>query len=216
MKKYIVLGTTILTGVLLLASLATFFLPLMRAEMKPVFDKRWSAWQVVEPLPKAFTKKGSGTSTGTSTTQGTVTRDVDYMDVLQKILPKNETTKEPSKLSPVFINGVLVPVALIVAYLGTLLACLLFFWSRKWFYPFLLALNFSAALYAIFGVTALGVAAKRAFEKAVDAQTSQWFGIVTKYFVSEVVIAPDVALYVMCWTTISALAVLLIRNQLAK
>lgn len=185
--------TAILSAMLIAGGIWTFFLPLVKVNVPPIVSEQWSAWDMTKPLPKLFTKRES---------KWDMTKlDFDYLDVLIKILPKNQAG-EGTKLSSAFWLGVSLPIALVLTYLALIFAALslLLMGGQGLMTVALAALG--TAIYSIFGVYYLGQVATQAFQNTVNARAQGFLGEVTKHFVQKITMESDMSLYVLCTCTL--------------
>ena len=101
--------TTIALYGLLIAALGTYFLPILSVSL-PVFGRKsWSVQNLVKAVPKNMfqqQKEEKGKP---------LTPEYDFFDLVREISPRDPQTKTAVKVSPEFIAGALVPVALALA-----------------------------------------------------------------------------------------------------
>ena len=173
----------------LIAALGTYALPLLRVKLPPVGEKAWSIMDVTKMLPKMTQSKPSEDKNVFG-----VKTDFDFMDLLEKVAPKN-SANQPSKVSPVFILGVLVPVSLVLTYVFMVLGLLLAPWAAAlgWVTGF----SVLTSLYALGGTFYLGKSASQVFHESVSKAAEGIFGGIAKNFVPEITIQPDTALYAL-------------------
>ena len=111
------------------------------------------------------------------------------------VTPRDARTGQSEEMSAAFIAGILVPVALTLAYLFLFIGFLLTFLNRGTLLSGITAAGLLSAVYSLLGTHFLGISAQRAFEKAADQAGQGIFGLITRQFVQQVTIAPGAALY---------------------
>lgn len=203
---------TILIYVSLIAGAGTYFLPVIRVNFPPFGEKSWSVQDVVGPVVQRMTfsqNQGGGKS-------ASVNLDRDFFKVVSDVSPKNPGTSAPQKISPTYILGALVPVALLASYLFLIAG--LFLAVLKPAFPFAVssALAAGTAIYALLGTFYLGSAAERAFSNAVSKAGEGVLGVITKNFVVQLTVQPSVGLFLLAiLMSLSFVAALYRSNQRA-
>ena len=194
----------------LLAVLGTVVLPLQSVTLPAIGKKSWSVQDIVKSLSKGVFKGPAGEEKRGAK----LDIDFDFMDFVKEISPKKEATGAPAKVSPEFIFGALIPVALVLAYLFTVLSLLVA--SVKNGSALIGAALISAisAVYVLVGTYYLSSAARKAFSDSVAKVADSPFGVIAKNFVQEVSIQPETGLYALVGLTVFVLlAALYRRNQ---
>lgn len=182
-------STNLIIYMLLIAAIGTYALPMLSIQLPPLGEKTLSVKDVIQSIPKA----GGG---GEEKKKGDLKVSRDFLDVLMKLLPKDAETKKPVKLSLTFIVGILVPIALVVAY-GTLFLSLLIVPFKKIFLSILSGAAVLSAAYAVVGTFYLGLVAEAAYANAVDKVSGKTLGGLVKNFIPEITIVPDYGLYAL-------------------
>lgn len=184
--------STIAIYVFLIGALGTYFLPIVSVTLPAFGNKGWSVRDVVTsiPIPKVGLK-------ATSQTEEKLTLDYDFIDLVKEVSPKNPETKATVKVSPEFIAGALVPVALALAYVLVLLCCFLAPLKKGAIFPSVSLLATACAAYALLGTYYLSQAAQRAFASSIARVEDSPFGIIAKNFVQQVTIQPETGLYAL-------------------
>lgn len=187
---------TVAIYLLLIAALATYFLPLQSVTLPAIGKQSWSVQDIVKSLPKGAGKGQAGKA------QSGRSFDVnfDFMDFVKEITPKQQGTGGPSKVSPEFIFGALIPVALVLAYLFVILSLLLALLKGSALIATSLASVICSA-YVLVGTYYLSAAAQKAFSSSVAKVADSPFGIIAKNFVQEVSIQPETGLFVLVGVT---------------
>lgn len=180
--------STFFVYLLLIAALGTFFLPTVRVRMPPLGERSWSIRDLTKSLPKLLTPKEEKESR--------VKLDYDFIDLVMKVLPPDEKAIGPYQVSPTFLLGILVPFALIMAYLFLALGVLLVSLRKGLlFLPSSLALLSSG--YALGGTYCLGITAQRTFTAMAAKAGEGIFGIFTRNLVQQITIQPDTGLFAL-------------------
>lgn len=200
---------TVAIYLLLIAALATYFLPLQSVTLPAIGKQSWSVQDIVKSLPKGAGKGQAGKA------QSGRSFDVnfDFMDFVKEITPKQQGTGGPSKVSPEFIFGALIPVALLLAYLFVILSLLLALVKQG---STLIATSLAATIssaYVLVGTYYLSAAAQKAFSSSVAKVADSPFGAIAKNFVQEVSIQPETGLFVLVGVTALALVTGLYRRN---
>jgi len=182
----------------------TYTLPVIKVGLPPLGAKEISAWSLtkpaIKPLQGAFKGKGDKKKKSGSDS------DFNFMELLEKVLPKSEKTGKAQKVSITFIAGILVPVAIILAYALLVVYLLL---SLLGGFRLLKPISFAAlgaSLYGLVGTYFLSAAGQRSFQQALDQKAGGLFGAISKNFVPKISIEPGVALYLLCGLTFCIVA----------
>ncbi|MBI4358321.1 MAG: hypothetical protein HY584_03395 [Candidatus Omnitrophica bacterium] len=180
--------------VFLIAALGTYFLPIVGVTLPAFGKKTWSVRDVVSAVPKgAAEKEEKGKK---------LTPDYDFLDIVKEISPKEPETKATSKISPEFILGALVPVALALAYVLSVLGLFVAFLRKGAVFFSVSALSAVCSVYALLGVFYLGQAAQRAFSDSLAKVEDSPFSMIAKNFVQQVTIQPENGLYALVLLTV--------------
>ncbi len=187
-----------LTYLFLGISMATYFVPVIKVGIPPLGGASWSVHDVVKMVPKGMSNKSEKSSF-----------DFNFMDVLKKILPKSNH----QKLSPTFIIGILVPAALIAAYVLTFFNFFLAQVKKRNALFVSTALSAVLSIYALLGTYYLGLQARAAFEHAINKASQGIFGVIAKNFVPQNVIQPDSGLYLLVIFTLLSFIATIYRKH---
>ncbi len=184
---------TILIYISLIAGAGTYFLPVIRVNLPPLGEKSWSVQDVVGPVVQRITLSQNKGEAKTAS----IKLDHDFFKVVSDVSPKNPQTSAPRKISPTYILGALVPVALLASYLFLIVG--LFLAALKTAFPFVVSSAIAAgtAIYALLGTFYLGSAAERAFSNAVSRASEGVLGVITKNFVVQLTVQPSVGLFLL-------------------
>lgn len=201
--------STVLIYLLLLGTLATYVLPLQSVTLPAIGKKSWSVQDVIKTIPQSASTKSQKEKTGGLDLK----IDFDFMDFVKEIAPKGEN-KEQVKISPEFIFGALMPIALVLSYVFVILS-LLVAASKKG--AGLIGFTLGAAISAVYvlvGTFYLSQAAQRAFQSSMAKIEGSPFAAITKNFVQEVSIQPEYGLYTLvALTALTAAVGFYRRNQ---
>lgn len=203
-KQQTLKTTTVTIYILLFLGLGTYFMPLLQVKLAPLGTKSWSLQQILEPLPQKIFGGGKKKSFKV---------DYDFTDLLEKVLPRDKKSNELTRLSPTFILGALIPVALIVTYLSLIGGLFLAAFGRGSPLVYTSLIGLIGAAYSMFGVYYLGQAAVKGFDAAVERAGEGVLGFVTRNFVQEAAIQPDAGLFVLLVATLAIFAVGIYRNN---
>ena len=174
--------TTVAIYIFLTAALGTYFLPVISVNL-PVFGmKSLSVRDVVQVLPKGI-KGGEKREPMTSR--------YDFMDMVKEVSAKKGATKSKIGISPTFIAGALVPVALALAYLLSLLGLFLAPLRKGRALVLDSILAALCASYVYFGIFVLNNAAQRAFQESLAKVAESPFSVIAKNLVQKVTIQPE-------------------------
>lgn len=196
--------TTIAIYVLLLAVLSTYFLPIVGVNLPAFGKKTLSVRDIVKVLPKSVSQR--------SEAHQPLTVQFDFLDLVKEVAPRNPDTKVIVKLSPEFISGALVPVALALTYLLALLSFFIAPLRKDQAFLFTSVLSLVCALYAFLGTSLLGQAARRAFADSLAKVEEAPFAMIAKKFVQEVTIQPEKGFLLLVLFTVLVLGVGLYRR----
>ena len=193
---------TVAIYIFLVAALGTYFLPVVSVDL-PVFGtKSWSVRDVVQTLPKSFApKSGKGG-------ERELSPNYDFLDMVKEVSSKRQAAKGGSgarggmSISPTFILGALVPVALALAYLLTLLGLFLAPLKRGSAFIANSLLTAIFACYAYGGVFILNASAQRAFQESLAKVEDSPFSLIAKNLVQKVTIQPANGLIVLILLTL--------------
>ncbi len=187
----------------LFAALGTYFLPLQSIKLPALGKKSWSVQDIVKTLPKGAPKGKAGEEKK----MGKFNTDFDFMDFVKEITPKKQATGAPVKISPEFIFGALVPVALILAYFFVVLSLFLTPIRKGSALIGSSLLSVLCSAYVLVGTYYLSSAAQRAFSSSLAKVEESPFGIIAKNFVQQVSIQPETGLYALVGLTVLVLVV---------
>ncbi len=139
----------------------------------------------------------------------------DFMDLVKEISPRNPDTKAVVTVSPEFVLGAMVPVALVLVYGLTLVG--LFIAPIRNASALLLTSSLSVlfAGYVLAGTYFIGQSAQRTFSDSVSKLSDTPFAAITQKFVQQVSVQPDYGLYALLLLTILTLVLGLYRNTQA-
>ena len=197
---------TILTYLLLLASLGTYFIPVVSVHLPALGTKSWSVRDIVKTIPKGTlgAKK--------ETKKSEFTLRYDFSDFVTEVTPRTKEGKT-SKMAPELVIGALIPISLALAYLLVLLNFFLAPLARKSALSVGSLLTVVCSGYTVFGVYYLNLAAQRAFASSLAKVEQSPFAIITKNLVQQAQIQPDIGLYALA---VLAFLVFLISLYQAK
>ena len=181
-----------LITICLVVAAYTYWLPIIRVVVSPLGSKAWSVRDIVKVIPKGVFQPAKKPS---------FKIDFDFVDLVMKILPKNSQTQAPKKLSLTFIYCMLVPVALVIAYLGVFLQFVMIFFSKGQVLQKTAGVTIVASLYALIGTYYLGVQAQIAFTNAVERASQGTFGFVAKYLVQQTAVCAGAGAYTLLVAT---------------
>ena len=187
--------------VFLMGALGTYFLPIVSVTLPALGKKSWSVRDIVQSIPMP---KGAAQKEGQ---KGKLTPDYDFFDIVKEISPKNPETKATAKVSPEFIAGALVPVALAFAYLLALLGLFVAPLKKGGAFSSVSVAATACSAYALLGTYYLSQAAQRAFSSSVAKVEDSPFGMIAKNFVQQVTIQPETGLYALVVLTALVLVV---------
>ena len=193
----------VVTYVFLIGALGTYFLPVMSVQLPVLGKKSWSVNDIVSVIPKSLPKGGGEQAEKTEK----LSIDYDFRDLLKEISPKGEPGKGGAKLSPQIILGALVPAALALAYVLTLISLLLAVLKKCSTFFTASALTAGCAVYALLGTYLLAQEAQKAFSDSVAKVESSPFGAIAKSFVQQVSIQPETGLYALSALTVLVLLI---------
>ena len=192
---------TILLYLLMAAGLGTLFAPVLKVRISPLPERRWSVMDIVRTIPKGISAKNEKSSF-------TMNIDFDYMDAVTRILPK-----KAGKRTGTFLQALLVPVALLATYLLLLMSIFLTGFRKMRSVGALLLVAIGTSAYALIGTHQLGLAAQRAFARAVGKAAQGFWGAFAKTFVQESTFQPDWGLYVLFAICVLAFATQFILHK---
>ncbi|MBI1977513.1 MAG: hypothetical protein HYS55_02040 [Candidatus Omnitrophica bacterium] len=199
--------TTIAIYVFLVGTLVTYALPIMSVTLPALGKKSWSVRDIVSVIPKSLPsgkeEKGAGK----------LSTDYDFTDLLKEILPKDPQTKAPAKVSVELIAGLLVPVALALAYLVTILNLLVAVLKKGSVFIVSSAAAAICACYTLVGTFYLAQVAERAFSSSIAKVEDSPFGSLLKNVVQQVTIQPETGLFVLSLLTIVVFGIGLYRKS---
>ncbi|GEM_PF-5720520 len=186
-------SATVVIYLFLAAALGTYFLPLQSVTLPAVGKKSWSVKDVVKTLPKSAPKKGQAQeeSRGKS-----FKVNFDFMDFVKEITPKNQANAAV-KVSPEFIFGALIPVALVGAYLFLVISLFLAPIKKGSALIGSSLIAAGCAVYVLLGTYYLSAAAQKAFSSSLAKVSDSPFGAIAKNFVQQVSIQPETGLYAL-------------------
>lgn len=202
--------TTIVIYLLLMAALGTYFLPLQSVMLPAVGKQSWSVRDIVKTIPKSIPARGQEEKAASG-----FKTDFDFMDFVKEISPKNQQTGTASKLSPEFLFGALMPVALVLAYLFVILSLFLAPIKRGSALIGAALISVISSAYVLVGTFYLSSSAQKAFSSSVAKVEDSPFGAIAKRFVQEVSIQPENGLYALVGLTALVLVVGFYRRNQA-
>lgn len=198
----------LVTYVLMIGALATYAMPVWRVEMRPLGGKSWSVHDLIKAIPKPVMKKSTeSTSARTSSQKG-----FDFNDVLKK-LSKPTPSGEHQKLSSTFVIGILIPIFLALTYLLVLLG--LFTAPVKSGKPFgmIAGLSVLTSAYVLAATYYLSALAESSFAQGLQQAGQGIFAMLGSQMVPQLVIRPDVGLFVLFGLTVLIFVVNLTRKK---
>ena len=200
-------AATVGVYIFLLAVLSTYWMPVMSVNLPAFGKKSWSVQDIVRALPKAAPGQKEEKSSKLSP-------KYDFFDLLKEISPKGADTKTAVKISPGFILGALVPVALALTYLLAILGLVLAFLKKA--SPFITTSVVSAAcaVYTLLGTYYLSQMAQGAFSSSLAKIEGSPFAAITKNFVKEVTIQPETGLFALVVFTVLVMVIALYRTKI--
>lgn len=199
--------TTAVIYIFLIAILGTYALPVISVQLPALGKKSWSVRDVVSVLPKGMPAKKEE--------KEGFTKKYDFIDLLKEISPKNPDTKATVTFSPQFIAGILVPVALALAYLLTILNLFLAPLKKGNVFTFSSALAAISAVYALVGTFYLAQVAQRAYSSSIAKVEDSPFGSIVKNVMQQVTIQPERGLLALSLLAVVVLGVGLYRKKTA-
>lgn len=200
--------TSVIIYLLLIAAIGTYFLPLQSITLPAIGKKSWSVQDIVKSFPKGAVKT-EGKETGKK-----FDADFDFMDFVKEITPKKQTTGTPAKISPEFLLGSLIPVALVLAYLFVVIGFLVASVKNGSALIASALLSVICSTYVLLGTYYLSSAAQKAFSSSLAQVEASPFGAIAKNFVQEITINPETGLYALVASTVLVLiAAFYRRNQ---
>lgn len=205
---------TVVIYLSLLAVLGTYVLPLQSITLPAIGKKAWSVQDIVKtlPIPKGG---GKGGPAGEEKQGAKLDIDFDFMDFVKEISPKKEGTGAPAKVSPEFIFGALIPIALVLAYLFAILSLLVASLKNRSALVSTAFISAVSAAYVLVGTFYLSASARKAFSASMAKVEDSPFGAIAKNFVQEVSIQPETGLYALVGLTVLVLLVALYRRNQA-
>lgn len=178
---------------------ATYVLPIMQVYSPSLGRLEWSVSDIVKGLPQPQWESQRSRKS---------VIEIDFMELLNVITPRDARTGQAKKMSPAFIAGILVPPALCLAYLLLFIGFLLTLASRSALLTIITAAGLVSSIYALLGTHFLGISAQRAFEEAADQAGQGILGLITRQFVQQITIDAGAALYGL----VAAFSLVLIVN----
>jgi hypothetical protein len=199
--------TTVLIYVSLFAVLTTYLMPIVGVSLPAFGKKAFGVRDLVRVIPKGVSKKEQRSEK--------LTINYDFMDLVKEISPRDPNTKVVTKVSPQFILGAMVPVALALVYVLTLIA--LFVAPIKNAGALLATSGLSVlfSIYALAGTYFLGQSVQQAFSDSVAKLAETPFSAITQKFVQQVSIQPDYGLYALLLLTVLTFVLGWYRNRQA-
>lgn len=179
---------TFVIYVFLVGALSTYFLPFIRVAV-PVFgEKSWSVRQMVRTIPKSVRTGQQGESTVE------MTADFDFIDFVKEVSPKGGEATGGQKRVAHVVAGILIPIAMLVAYLALVVGLFLVLLKRGGAFIFTSIVATVCAAYVILGVYYFDALARSALASALSKAEESPFFFVTKQLVQGVSVQPDVGL----------------------
>ncbi len=179
-------------AICLIVALSTYWMPIIRLIVSPIGSKAWSVHDVVSAIPKGLSQPAQKSSFKV---------DSDFIDFVKEILPKSKTNT-PRKFSFTFVISILIPFALLGAYLGTLAQFfIILFLNKTRMLQKASGATAAVSLYALLGTYYMGVQAHLAFANTMERVNKSAFGFVTKYFTQQISLCADKGLYVLLMAT---------------
>ncbi len=203
------LGIVLLvTYVLMIAALGTYVLPVWRVEMKPLGSKSWSVHDLVKAMPKPALRRDAETDQKPSTRK----KSFDFGDVLRNVSRPAQPGDE-KKISPTFVIGIFIPIALALTYLLVLLG--LFLAPVKGGKPFRLIAGFSilASGYVLAATHYLSVQAQNSFAQGIQQAGQGIFALLGPGIAPQLTIRPDVGLFALFGLTVAVFVVNFARKK---
>ncbi len=185
---------TVIIYLFLIGILGTYFLPLQSVTLPAIGKKSWGLKDIVKSLPKGAAKKGES---GEAKESVKISTDFDFMDFVKEVTPKKQGTGATAKISPEFIFGALIPVALVLAYLFSVFSLFLAPIRKGSALIGSSLLAFVCSVYVLIGTYYLSSAAQKAFAGSLEKVESSPFGAIAKNFVQQVTIQPETGLYAL-------------------
>jgi hypothetical protein len=180
---------TIAIYIFLAGALGTYFLPFVGVKVPVLGEKSWSVRSIVKTIPKM--------SSSEAKEKGKFSPQFDFMDFVKEVAPRGEGSKVERERLTLIVLGALVPIALVVTYLATVLGFFLAPLKKSTFFSLTSGLATVCASYVFMGVQYVNSAAHQAFDQAIaDAEQSPFF-LVTKHLVQEVTIEPYYGLFAL-------------------
>lgn len=189
----------IFMGLVLLASLATIWIPFISLQLPAIGEISWSVQDLVKMIPKDIFKASSNRRENVP--------EIDFMGLLRRLTVGSKAPQKPLPLSVEFIAGVLIPVALAIAYLMVILGLIGLALGRKGFLTLTSAIAACASLYVIFGIQVLSWAAQKRMDQALSRLQAHPFSFVTKYFVEKTAVSPDQGIFLLAGLATTAFLV---------
>jgi hypothetical protein len=200
--------TTVLIYVSLFAVLATYVMPIVGVTLPAFGKKSFSVRDFAGAIPKGMPSQKEQRPEKLSP-------NFDFMDLVKEISPRNPNTKATVTVSPEFVLGAMVPVALVLVYILALVG--LFLAPIRNASGLLLTSGLSVlfAGYVLAGTYYIGQMAQRAFSDSVSKLSDTPFAAITQKFVQQVSVQPDYGLYALLLLTVLAFVLSWYRNTQA-
>lgn len=196
---------TVLIYVSLFAVLATYVMPIVGVSLPALGKKSFSVRDFASALPKSVPSKKEERPEKLSP-------NFDFMDLVREISPRHPETKTVVKVSPEFVMGAMVPVALVLVYVLALIGLFLAPLRNAAALLIVSGLSVLFSGYVLAGTYYIGQAAQRAFSDSVSKLSETPFAAITQKFVQQVSIQPDYGLYALLLLTILTLVLSWYRN----
>ena len=196
---------TLFIYVSLVAVLITYLTPIVGVNLPAFGKKTFSVKDLVRVIPKGAPKKEERPSK--------LSVNYDFMDLVKEISPRDPNTKNVVKVSPEFVLGAMVPIALACVYLLALVGLFLAPIKNSLGLFVTSALSVLFASYSVAGTYYLGKATEKAFSDSVSKLSGTPFASITQNFVQQVSVRPEYGLYLILILTILTLTLSWYRNM---
>ena len=200
--------TTVLIYVSLFATLTTYAMPIVGVYLPAFGKKSFSVRSFARAIPKGMPSQKQGE-------HQKLMPNYDFMDLVKEISPRNPNTKAVVTVSPEFVLGAMVPVALILVYVLALIGFFLAPIRNASALLLTSSLSVLFAGYVLAGTYFIGQSAQRAFSNSVTRLSDTPFAAITQKFIQQVSVQPDYGLYALLLLTILTLVLGLYRNTQA-
>ena len=197
---------TVLIYVSLFAVLTTYIMPIVGVTLPAFGKKSFSVRDFARAIPKGMPSKKEQRPEK-------LQPNFDFMDLIKEISPRNPETKAVVKVSPEFVMGAMIPVALVLVYLLALLGLFIAPIRNGSMLLIVSGLSVLFSVYVLAGTYYTGQVAQKAFSDSISKLSDTPFGAITQKFVQQVSIQPDYGLYAILLLTILTLVLSSYRNS---